>query len=41
MIFLNVWKTDPSILKARSIGERIIDKMKEYVEVFIIGMMQS
>lgn len=31
----------PSILKARTIGERIIDKMKEYVEVFITGMMQA
>ncbi|WP_194768106.1 type I restriction endonuclease subunit R [Tamlana sp. I1] len=28
----------PSILKARSIGERILDKMKHYVEVFIQGM---
>ena len=28
----------PSILKARSIGERIIDKMKEFVEIFISGM---
>lgn len=30
----------PSILKAREIGERIIDKMKHYVEVFVSGMMQ-
>ena len=28
----------PSILAARSIGERIINKMKQYVEVFINGM---
>lgn len=28
----------PSILKAREIGERILDKMKEYVAVFINGM---
>ena len=29
----------PSILKAREIGERIIDKMKEFVEVFVNGMV--
>ena len=29
----------PSILKAREIGERIINKMKEYVEVFVRGMV--
>ncbi|AUC81778.1 type I restriction endonuclease subunit R [Lacinutrix sp. Bg11-31] len=28
----------PSILKAREIGERILDKMKEYVQVFVEGM---
>ncbi len=28
----------PSILQARHIGERIIDKMKEFVEVFLEGM---
>ncbi len=28
----------PSILKAREIGERILDKMREFVEVFINGM---
>jgi len=28
----------PSILKAREIGERILDKMKEFVEVFVNGM---
>ncbi|GAA4237519.1 type I restriction endonuclease subunit R [Postechiella marina] len=28
----------PSILKAREIGERILDKMKEFVQVFIEGM---
>ncbi len=28
----------PSILMAREIGDRIIQKMKEYVEVFVIGM---
>lgn len=31
----------PSILQARSIGERILEKMKEYVEVFVSGMMQA
>jgi type I restriction enzyme R subunit len=29
----------PSILKAREIGDRIIAKMKEYVEVFVRGMV--
>jgi type I restriction enzyme R subunit len=29
----------PSVLKARDIAERIIHKMKEYVEVFINGMV--
>lgn len=29
----------PSILQARTIGERIINKMKEFVEVFIHGMV--
>tara|TARA_R110002111_G_scaffold171599_1_gene237112 strand:+ start:60 stop:1055 length:996 start_codon:yes stop_codon:yes gene_type:complete len=28
----------PSILKAREIGERILDKMKEFVQVFVNGM---
>ena len=28
----------PSILQARSIGERILDKMKEFVQVFVNGM---
>ena len=28
-----------SILKAKEIGERIIHKMKEYVEVFVKGMV--
>jgi type I restriction enzyme R subunit len=28
----------PSILQARSIGERILDKMKKFVEMFIEGM---
>jgi len=28
----------PSILQARNIGERIIEKMKEFVEVFVSGM---
>jgi type I restriction enzyme R subunit len=28
----------PSILKAREIGERILDRMKEFVQVFIEGM---
>jgi len=29
----------PSVLQARVIGERIIEKMKEYVEVFVRGMV--
>jgi type I restriction enzyme R subunit len=29
----------PSILKAREIGERILDKMKEFIEVFVNGMV--
>lgn len=29
----------PSILKAREIGERIINKMKEFVELFVHGMV--
>jgi type I restriction enzyme, R subunit len=29
----------PSVLQAREIGDRIIDKMKEYVRVFEVGMM--
>ena len=29
----------PSVLQARAIGERIIEKMKEYVEVFVMGMV--
>jgi type I restriction enzyme R subunit len=29
----------PSILQAREIGERIIKKMKEFVEVFVQGMV--
>lgn len=28
----------PSILKAREIGERILDKMKEFVQLFVEGM---
>lgn len=28
----------PSILKAREIGERIINKMKDFVEVFVRGV---
>lgn len=28
----------PSILKAREVGERILDKMKEFVQVFVQGM---
>ena len=28
----------PSILKAREIGERIIAKMKEFVQIFVEGM---
>lgn len=29
----------PSVLQARGIGQRILDKMKEYVEVFVHGMV--
>ncbi len=29
----------PSILKAREIGVRILNRMKEFVEVFINGMV--
>jgi type I restriction enzyme R subunit len=29
----------PSILQARAIGERILNKMKEFVEVYVEGMM--
>ncbi|OUR90918.1 deoxyribonuclease HsdR [Flavobacteriales bacterium 34_180_T64] len=29
----------PSILKAREIGERIINKMREYIETFVNGMV--
>lgn len=29
----------PSVLKAREIGERIGERMKEYVEVFVRGMV--
>jgi len=29
----------PSVLQARSIGERILAKMKEFVEVFVSGMV--
>ncbi len=29
----------PSILRAREVGNRIIQKMKEYVEVFVVGMV--
>ena len=29
----------PSVLKAREIGERIVEKMKAYVEVFVRGMV--
>jgi len=28
----------PSILKAREIGERIISKMKKFIDVFVTGM---
>ena len=35
---LNCLGDRPSILKAKEIGERIIFKMKEYVEVFVRGM---
>ncbi len=36
---LNCLGNRPSILQAREIGERIINKMKEYVEVFVTGMV--
>jgi len=29
----------PSVLKAREIGERIVSRMREYVEVFVKGMV--
>ncbi|CAN5422151.1 hypothetical protein BH09BAC5_BH09BAC5_05320 [soil metagenome] len=29
----------PSVMKAREIGERIIYKMKEFVEMFVNGMV--
>jgi type I restriction enzyme R subunit len=29
----------PSILKAREIGERVLEKMKEFVDVFVNGMV--
>lgn len=31
----------PSILKARTIGERILEKMKHFVNVFVSGMLQA
>lgn len=33
------FEVEPSILKAREIGELIIHKMKEFVEVFVKGMI--
>jgi type I restriction enzyme R subunit len=30
----------PSILEARSNEERILDKIKEFIEVFVSGMME-
>ena len=32
-------ENSPSVLKAREIGERIINKMKKFVEVFVRGMV--
>ena len=29
----------PSVLQARSIGERIIDRMRQFVETFVHGMV--
>lgn len=29
----------PSVLQARTIGDRIISKMKEFIEVYVKGMM--
>jgi type I restriction-modification system DNA methylase subunit len=29
----------PSILKARKIGEKIISKMKEYVQIYVTGLV--
>jgi len=29
----------PSILKAREIGERILSKMRDFMEVFVMGMV--
>lgn len=36
---LNCLGDRPSVIKAREIGERIIAKMKEFVEVFVKGMV--
>lgn len=38
-VVLKCLDNKPSVLQARAIGERIIEKMKEYVEVFVMGMM--
>ena len=35
---VNCLDNRPSVLKAREIGERILSKMKEFVQVFIEGM---
>lgn len=29
----------PSILQARQIGNRIVERMKEYIDVFVTGMV--
>ena len=29
----------PSILRAREVGERIINRMKDFIEVFVQGMV--
>ncbi|EHQ06505.1 type I restriction endonuclease subunit R [Leptonema illini] len=36
---LNCLENRPSVLEARSIGNRIIEKMKKYVDVFMNGMV--
>jgi len=35
----NCFDNRPSILKAREIGERIIEKMKQFVQTFVHGMV--
>ena len=39
ILYLFTYSFVGSVLQARGIGERIIAKMKEFVEVFFEGMM--